>query len=279
MAMTPAQRDISAILCVVRNSFFFLVFCLTATALAPRALPAAQEQAQQTPPPATPPAPAVPQPPAPSGPVIVLDPAHGGTDSGARGEGAVEKDIVLSIARNVRAELERQGFRVIMTRNDDSNPSYDDRAAMANAYRDAVFVSIHVSSTGAAGMVRAYYDQFGTPAPAQLSMRGLEAGSSNATSGGLIAWNEAQRSYLEASRRFADLMQGEFVHLFPGSPAASTGVAVRGLRSITMPAVAIEVSSVSSATADALAGAAGRLSTAIEKSAGAFHTASASVTK
>ena len=275
--LTRFCSAVSAILFVVRNSVFLLALCLTATVLLPRPIRAAQaqDQAQQPPSPVPATTPAIPQAPVPSGPVIVLDPAHGGTDSGARGEGAVEKDIVLSIARSVRAELERQGFRVIMTRNDDSNPSYDDRAGMANAYRDAVFVSIHVSSTGAAGMVRAYYDQFGTPAPPQAAASGPVDNAANPPANGLVVWEEAQRSYLDASRRFADLMQGEFVHLFPGSPALSTGVAVRALRSVTMPAVAIEISSISSVTPEALTGTAGRLSAALEKSVAAFHPADA----
>ncbi len=96
--------------------------------------------------------------------MIVLDAAHGGTDTGARGEtGIVEKDVVLQIARTVRAELERQGYRVVMSRNDDSNPSYDERAAMANASRDAIFISLHIGSTGNPGTVRAFYDQLATP--------------------------------------------------------------------------------------------------------------------
>ena len=91
----------------------------------------------------------------------MLDPAHGGTDTGARGAtGVAEKDIVLQFARTVRAELVRQNIRVVTTRDDDSNPSYDARAAIANGYRDAIFISIHVSSTGNAGTARAYYYRF-----------------------------------------------------------------------------------------------------------------------
>jgi len=82
------------------------------------------------------------------GPVVILNPAHGGADTGARGpSGAIEKDVVLLFARIVRIELERQGYRVVTTRNDDSNPSYDDRAAVANSHRDALFISIHLGST------------------------------------------------------------------------------------------------------------------------------------
>ena len=145
------HRDISDILCAVGKSLFLFVFVATAFLFAFRgALPAAPQapaapEPAQAPPPAQTPLsatpPTAPPPLAPTGPVIVLDPAHGGTDAGARGESAVEKDVVLQLARSVRAALERQGYRVVMTRDDDSNPSYDDRAAMANTYRDAVFVS------------------------------------------------------------------------------------------------------------------------------------------
>src|SRR6202042_1495021 len=107
------------------------------------------------------PAQAAPQPPAHSGPVIVLDPAHGGTDSGARGQsGVIEKDMVLLLARTAKFALEREGVRVVMTRHDESNPSYDERAGTANAYRDAIFISFHVSSTGTLNTARVYSYQF-----------------------------------------------------------------------------------------------------------------------
>ena len=204
----------------------------------------------------------------------MLDPAHGGTDSGARGEGTIEKDIVLSIARTVRVELERLGYRVVMTRNDDSNPSYDDRGAVANAYRDAIFISIHASSTGTPGTARAYYNQFGAQVPSPAATTGANGNNPNPQTGGLIVWDEAQRPYVEASHHLADLMQSELAQLFSGSPATSAGAAVRGLRSITAPAVAVEISSVSAATPDSLTAAAAPLSTAIEKSILAFRQAS-----
>jgi N-acetylmuramoyl-L-alanine amidase len=209
----------------------------------------------------------------------VLDPAHGGTDSGARGEGSVEKDIVLSIARSVRTELSYRGFRVIMTRNDDSNPSYDDRAAIANANRDSVFVSIHISSTGTAGTARAYYDQFATPDASQTSGAGSGINGLSGPAGNLVEWEEAQRSYTPASRHFADLMQKELAQVFPSSPAASTPAAVRGLRSITLPAVAIEISSVAEAPPGSWTAVGSLIATAIEKSVAAFRPANSGESK
>ncbi len=198
-----------------------------------------------------------------AGPIVVLDPAHGGTDTGARGEAVVEKDIVLQIARSVRAGLERLGYRVVMTRNDDTNPSYDDRAAIANAYRDAVFVSLHVASTGAPGTVRAYYTQFAAPvAPAPVEAV-ASAKAPHPPAPALLEWEQAQRPYVNASRRLADLIQGELAQTFSGSPVTSMGVPVRALRSVAGPAVAIEISSVSTPTPDLLTASAAPLADVI----------------
>src|SRR5438128_9326819 len=66
--------------------------------------------------------------------IVVIDPAHGGTDPGARGVGGVrESDIVLDLAAQVRHGLEVQGFQVMQTRSTNENPSFDDRSALANA--------------------------------------------------------------------------------------------------------------------------------------------------
>jgi N-acetylmuramoyl-L-alanine amidase len=207
-----------------------------------------------------------------TGLVVVLDPAHGGTDMGARGEsGAVEKDVVLEFARAVRGELEREGYHVVMTRNDDSNPSYDERAATANAYRDAVFISLHASSTGTIGTVRTYFYQFWSsfpPSSASVTTPGAkpaqqaEAPATGLTAG-LTVWEEAQRSHAEASRHLADALQGELAQRFGGSPVNPGGAAIRGLRSIDAPAVAVEVSSVSVSDLNSLTAMAAPLATSI----------------
>ena len=171
--------------------------------------------------------------------MIVIDPAHGGTDNGAQGpSGSVEKDLVLRLARQIRSEFERQGFRVVMTRNDDSNPSYEDRAAVANAYRDSIFISVHVSSTGKVGTARTYSYQFPNPATT-LGDAGLSEAPKS-----LAIWEEAQRPYVETSHRLASLLQVELSQRFPGSALISTPFAIRELRSVSAPAIAVELSSI-----------------------------------
>jgi N-acetylmuramoyl-L-alanine amidase len=242
---------------------------------APQAAPTPQAAPQQ---PGLPQA--IPQAPVHTGPVIVLDPAHGGTDNGARGQnGAVEKDIVLIFARNARIELERLGFHVVMTRNDDSNPSYDDRAAIANAYRDAIFISFHVSSTGTIGTGRTYSYSFVTPLPPTASATdaaGARLGvvtPSRSSPTGLLLWEDAQRPYTDPSHRLADLLQAQLAQRFSGSPGVSSGVAVRELRSVEAPAIAIELSSMGASDTNALIGMAAQLSNAIGHSIQAFRPA------
>lgn len=87
-----------------------------------------------------------------AGKVIVVDPGHGGRDTGARDEfrtGRVyEKDIALSIGRRLRDILAQSGATVLMTRTDDSFPSVMARPLFANDHHADLFVSIHCDSSG-----------------------------------------------------------------------------------------------------------------------------------
>src|SRR5213083_3704647 len=162
--------------------------------------------------------------------IVVLDPAHGGTDPGARGTGGIrESDIVLDFAMQVRRALELQGFQVVQTRQGNGDPSFDDRSATANAQRGAVFITLHISSTGLPGTVRVYVNSDLPPV-------------TNAN--GLIPWDRAQAPFLGLSRKFGDLVQGLLAQQFKGSPDSAQTAAIRQLRTTAAPAIAVEVSSV-----------------------------------
>ena len=75
--------------------------------------------------------------------VVVLDPGHGGQDSGAMCGGVLEKDLTLDVARRIDRLLEAEGMATLMTRMGDTYVSLADRAAFANRVRDCIFVSIH----------------------------------------------------------------------------------------------------------------------------------------
>lgn len=79
--------------------------------------------------------------------LVIVDPGHGGKDSGAIGIGGLqEKDIILSISQEVAAILEQQGVKAVLTRNSDYFVDLAPRVAMAEQVNANLFVSIHANS-------------------------------------------------------------------------------------------------------------------------------------
>ena len=227
----------------IRQTFWVGVFVVALfAAFGAAALPSAGQAGGPASAPQTQPPPTPAQPPATATPtqnathaqagvnIVVLDPAHGGTDLGARGTGGIhESDIVLEFAAQVRTALEAQGFQVVQTRQGNANPSFDDRSAMANAQRGAIFVTLHIASTGTPGTARVYV------------MNDMAAGV-DAT--GLIPWDRAQAPFVSLSRRLGDNVQALLAQRFKGSPAVVQTASVRQLRTTAAPAIAVEISSV-----------------------------------
>ena len=81
-------------------------------------------------------------------PLIVVDPGHGGIDSGTKsGSGQDEKDLVLAFGVMLRDKLEKSGkYRVAMTRSDDTFIPLDERVRFARAHKASLFISIHADS-------------------------------------------------------------------------------------------------------------------------------------
>ncbi len=82
-----------------------------------------------------------------SGKVVVLDPGHGGSDTGALRAGINEKDINLDIAKKVAAILINRGVHVEMTRWNDATVSLQERVEFSNVKNTSIFVSIHINSS------------------------------------------------------------------------------------------------------------------------------------
>lgn len=82
---------------------------------------------------------------------VVLDPGHGGRDSGAVGPrtGVFEKDLNLSVAKRVQSALVEKGVKVVMTRSDDKFIPLEQRAVIANSVNPDCFVSIHFNASTA----------------------------------------------------------------------------------------------------------------------------------
>lgn len=95
--------------------------------------------------------------------LIVLDPGHGGSDPGAIGNGLVEKNITLDLARRVQKKLAGVAD-VVLTRNSDAFISLADRADRANKVNADLFVALHVNSGGGTGFESFIYTAAGAEA-------------------------------------------------------------------------------------------------------------------
>jgi N-acetylmuramoyl-L-alanine amidase len=80
--------------------------------------------------------------------VIVIDPGHGGTDTGAKSvyNGHFEKEFTLDVARRLQRLLATNGWTVLMTRNDDLNLALSNRVNFAEQHKADLFLSLHFNS-------------------------------------------------------------------------------------------------------------------------------------
>ena len=191
---------------------------------------------------------------------IVVDPGHGGTETGAIGPGGLqEKDVTLEIARRVAATLPRVlSCRTVLTRDTDAVISLDDRTSVANHEKADLYLSIHANSSRAAsaqGSETYYLSLEASDKIAQevASRENAAAGAAAAlpVSGSgdpnldFILWDLAQSAHLKESSELAEAIQ---VELNPVSNSGNRGIKqapFRVLVGATMPAVLVEVAFIS----------------------------------
>ncbi len=98
---------------------------------------------------------------------VVIDAGHGGHDRGGiPGQRVAEKDMTLDVAQRLRNVLAASGYRVVMTRDSDVFVPLGTRVAIANSYRNAIFVCVHFNATnrtGASGIETYFYSRDSLP--------------------------------------------------------------------------------------------------------------------
>lgn len=77
---------------------------------------------------------------------VIIDPGHGGHDSGAKGVYGYEKDFALKLAFTLKADLEKRGLKVVLTRAKDEFITLGGRVAFANKVPNSIYVSLHFNS-------------------------------------------------------------------------------------------------------------------------------------
>jgi N-acetylmuramoyl-L-alanine amidase len=183
---------------------------------------------------------------------IVIDPGHGGHDSGTIGAGGLEeKDVVLDVALRLGKLLhERLGAEIIYTRSDDTFIPLETRTAIANKAQADLFLSIHANSSSDASArgVETYYLNF-TSTPDALETAARENAVSTQSIHELsdLVKKIALKDKIDESREFAsDVQQG----LYSGLTRGNTGLKNRGVKKApfvvligaNMPSVLAEIS-------------------------------------
>ncbi len=186
---------------------------------------------------------------------IVIDPGHGGHDTGTIGpKGLEEKDLVLDVGRRLGKLLQtRLGADVVYTRKDDTFIPLETRTSIANQEQADLFVSIHANSSrdrDARG-VETYYLNFTTSAEA-LDVAARENAASDKSIHELqgLVKKIALKEKIEESREFASNVQRA---LHTGLAAKSPGIRDRGVKKApfivligaNMPSILAEISFVS----------------------------------
>ncbi len=146
-------------------------------------------------------------------PIVVIDPGHGGPDTGALGpKGLAEKQLTLSVAKKLASRLRNMGYAVRLTRTKDEARALSDRVALANRLEAAIFVSLHVNSSTARSVrgAETYYmslDQKASDAAAQsiAEVENAVSGKKRSSASGLdlILWDMAQSEVLNESAALA----------------------------------------------------------------------------
>ncbi len=86
-----------------------------------------------------------------AGKVVIVDPGHGGQDTGATGGGVREKDLALAVSKLLAEDLTRAGATVIMTRKTDVFIPLQVRSDISNRNHADLFIAVHINSTGGSG--------------------------------------------------------------------------------------------------------------------------------
>jgi N-acetylmuramoyl-L-alanine amidase len=143
---------------------------------------------------------------------IIIDPGHGGHDWGTVGPGGLlEKDLVLSLARHLKKLIETNLYgEVILTRNDDSFVSLEERTAIANRYRADLFISIHANYSrhrSISGAETYYLDFADTASEREVAARENASAFSNVSDLENMIKKIAQADKSAESRELASILQ------------------------------------------------------------------------
>lgn len=171
---------------------------------------------------------------------IVLDPGHGGHDSGAMGPGGLkEKDIVLFLAQAVKKRLSGH-YNVLLTRTDDYWIDVEERAAMANRNNANLFISIHTGGSfrhKTRGLATFYWSGKKDKGVSHI----LGTAEEWDTEAGSVEWERMQERYRLKSRTLAGRVHKELIGCFNINDRGCRAAPIYVIAGADMPAILVEV--------------------------------------
>jgi N-acetylmuramoyl-L-alanine amidase len=194
----------------------------------------------------------------PAAKTVVIDPGHGGLESGAKGRfGNLEKDITLAISLKLKALLEKElGVEAVLTRDRDVDVPTETRSAVANNHKAALFISIHANGSvqrKAAGSETFFLSLNATDEEtrrlAYLENNSTELQSRVDPSADndlmMILWDMAQNAYIKESSRLAELVQAELDAMLGTRNRGIKQAPFKVLTGVACPAVLVEAAFIS----------------------------------
>jgi len=187
---------------------------------------------------------------------IVIDPGHGGDDSGVKGpNGTLEKQVTLDVGRRARTLIEtRLGIRVILSRDEDRRVRLDERAAVANNSKADLFISLHANAALVPTVSGAEVFALGLDREGEEARRSAQTDSVAlpVLGGGtrlidVIRWEMAQAAHIEESSVLASMLEEELRTRVPMGPRPLQQAPQRVLVGANMPAALVEMGYLTSA--------------------------------
>lgn len=179
--------------------------------------------------------------------VVVIDPGHGGLDTGALSSGSLmEKTLTLAIAKDLKKDLEEQGIKAILTRTDDTTVPLAQRTAIANYNQADLFISIHINAAPQKSAKGAEVYFMSSKATDQwskkLALKENSSGKPGHSEGGvnLVLWNLAQTAHLVESSVFAGMVQEKLNGLLGTERRGVRQAPFVVLEGAEMPAILVE---------------------------------------
>ena len=164
--------------------------------------------------------------------LVIIDPAHGGTDFGVKiSDKEYEKKVTLAISLLIKKELDKSGnIRIQLTRSSDEDVSLSEKKKKIAALKSELIVSIHVNAG------------FGKNSTGyELYFPGFKAASAEKSDSKEILKDMARNKYLNESVRLAQLIQKNMDSVFPKKSRGLRDAPIAILEGLSIPAVIVEI--------------------------------------